>query len=672
MNFRLDSSFDHWLLDEFQDTSRLQWQALRDLVDEVIQSDSGRRSFFYVGDTKQAIYTWRGGDPRLFDEVSDFYNASGTRRIDTDEALDVSFRSAPEILDAVNTIFSPEHLQRLAAMFEFPVELLARWRSAWRHHEPHEKSPGRGYFEWRTIETSSDESRAVLDEEAARLITAVDPVARGWSCAVLVRTNPRILSVINALRKAGLPATSEGRIFPCQDSDLAAVVLAFLRLLAHPSDVFSYQHLIMTPLGKFVGGDWDGLRISAMKRIREDGFHGIIAHLREKLELEDKPFAKARVEELLMAASQFDATWRGRATLDDFISFARGFELSENPAGKAIRVLTMHAAKGLDFDMVVLPDIDWRSFSSQRDVSVHLHHGPGGRVQWGLELPPEKVCDLDPVLSQAWDQEAAEESYESLCLAYVALTRAKRGLYILSRRLGPKTDRKDLNRLLHETFGRGGMSSGNPDWHKEIKRRPPIPREPANFFIAGNRPREAAPLLPSEASRSWINAAAFFSQTDPRAVGSEVHQALSRLSWIDEGSPDLANLSPTSAALVTDFLKTDTAARLFVRPSKRCSLWREKAFDVVLDGRWVSGVFDRVVIFHDASGRASQATIYDFKTDEGNIGETYREQMSLYRKSLAFLIGLPEQKIASSLVAIRSGEQIPARSPGALVQMELL
>ena len=164
------------------------------------------------------------------------------------------------------------------------------------------------------METSSDESRAVLDEEAARLITAVDPVARGWSCAVLVRTNPRILSVINALRKAGLPATSEGRIFPCQDSDLAAVVLAFLRLLAHPSDVFSYQHLIMTPLGKFVGGDWDGLRISAMKRIREDGFHGIIVHLREKLELEDKPFAKARVEELLMAASQFDATWRGRAT----------------------------------------------------------------------------------------------------------------------------------------------------------------------------------------------------------------------------------------------------------------------------------------------------------------------------------------------------------------------
>ena len=71
MNFRLDSSFDHWLLDEFRDTSRLQWQALRDLVDEIIQSDSGRRSFFYVGDTKQAIYSWRGGDPRLFDEVSD-------------------------------------------------------------------------------------------------------------------------------------------------------------------------------------------------------------------------------------------------------------------------------------------------------------------------------------------------------------------------------------------------------------------------------------------------------------------------------------------------------------------------------------------------------------------------------------------------------------------------
>ena len=88
---------------------------------------NGPRSFFYVGDTKQAIYAWRGGDPRLFDEVADFYNASGTRRIDTSEALDVSFRSVPEILDAVNAIFSPQHLRRVAPNLDFPEQVLDRW-----------------------------------------------------------------------------------------------------------------------------------------------------------------------------------------------------------------------------------------------------------------------------------------------------------------------------------------------------------------------------------------------------------------------------------------------------------------------------------------------------------------------------------------------------------------
>ena len=188
--------------------------------DEVIQSESGQRSFFYVGDTKQAIYAWRGGDPRLFDEVADFYNASGTRRIDTSEALDVSFRSVPEILEAVNAIFSPQHLRRVAPNLDYPEQVLDRWTSSWRDHLPNNALRNDGYFEWRPMEFPAEDKNAMLDAEAARLIAAIDPLAKGLSCAVLVRSNARILTLIDALRSAGLPATSEGRFFPCQDSDV--------------------------------------------------------------------------------------------------------------------------------------------------------------------------------------------------------------------------------------------------------------------------------------------------------------------------------------------------------------------------------------------------------------------------------------------------------------------
>ncbi len=93
LEFRLDSRFDHWLFDEFQDTSRPQWAVLQNLIDEIVQDDSGQRSLFYVGDTKQCLYLWRGGDDRLFHEIQQHYHpAIQSKRLAT------SWRSAPAVL----------------------------------------------------------------------------------------------------------------------------------------------------------------------------------------------------------------------------------------------------------------------------------------------------------------------------------------------------------------------------------------------------------------------------------------------------------------------------------------------------------------------------------------------------------------------------------------------
>jgi ATP-dependent helicase/nuclease subunit A len=659
LNFRLDCSYDHWLLDEFQDTSRLQWQALRDLVDEVIQSDTGRRSFFYVGDTKQAIYAWRGGDPRLFNEIADFYNASGTQRIDTSEALDVSFRSVPEILDAVNTVFSPGHLQQVARILDFPDEMLDRWRSAWRDHEPRDFSRNNGCFQWRTLEVSAEDSKEMLDREAARLIAEINPLAKGLSCAVLVRTNARILTVIDALRKAGVPAAAEGKFFPWQDSDLIATLLALLSLVAHPDDSLSSGHVSMTPLTKLLNDNVHEFRAAALAKIREAGFHGVLADWLGKLDLEDRPFARGRAEELLKGAAVFDATRYGRACVDDFVSFARGLVSSEDPAAGTIRVLTIHASKGLDFDMVVLPDIDTPWSLGRRDAPLHLHCGPDGRVVWGLDLPPKGICMFDPVLRQAWESDAAEEYYEDLCLFYVALTRAKQGLYLLSRRLGAQSNSRDFNRLLHETFPGAGKVLGNATWHEKPRKRTPAPQVPPIAPLACERQGELRPLLPSRASAAPVYAATLFGEASALGVGSDVHRALAMISWIDDGLPAFEDWPANVARVIRDFLKTKTAMRLFKKPATPHSLWRERSFDVMIDGQWISGAFDRVILYLDEAGRPVRAAIYDFKTSEGEIAGTYREQMSLYRRSLACLIGLPEEKISSSLIAVGTGEEIP-------------
>ena len=96
--FRLDAHLSHLLLDEFQDTSPLQWRVLRPFARTVVDG-AKRRSFFCVGDVKQAIYGWRGGVAEIFEAISD-----DLPRIEPG-ALNQSFRSCQVVIDTVNRVF---------------------------------------------------------------------------------------------------------------------------------------------------------------------------------------------------------------------------------------------------------------------------------------------------------------------------------------------------------------------------------------------------------------------------------------------------------------------------------------------------------------------------------------------------------------------------------------
>ncbi len=112
LNYRLDGRVDHWLLDEFQDTSDRQWRVLEPLIDEVVQDPEDRR-LFLVGDVKQAIYRWRGGNAALFARVRQRYEAVLQRK-----HLTTSFRSAPEITAFVNEVFESPQAAGIEAVDE--------------------------------------------------------------------------------------------------------------------------------------------------------------------------------------------------------------------------------------------------------------------------------------------------------------------------------------------------------------------------------------------------------------------------------------------------------------------------------------------------------------------------------------------------------------------------
>jgi ATP-dependent exoDNAse (exonuclease V) beta subunit len=657
IDYRLDAAYDHWLLDEFQDTSRLQWNALRDLVDEVLQSDSGRRSFFYVGDTKQAIYGWRGGDPRLFTEIADFYNNADEPRIDTGEELATSYRSVPEIIDWVNEVFSPKNLIASSSDMELPEQTLDRWEHAWRDHKSHGMETGQGCVEWRCITPGSEESKTeALNRETAELLAGIDPIRNGWSCAVLVRSNDRAASVVNALRAKGLAASSEGRFSPCTDNDLGTALMAALRTMAHPADTLSPRHVAMTPLAPLLAESPAAFRETALRSLAERGFAATAQSWLAGVPLNS--FAKNRADSFAEVAAEFDETFGGRAGIDDFLSFAENYTTSDNPDTRTIRVMTIHGSKGLDFDIVVLPDLEGASLPSRKDSqSVFLRRDEGGEVLWGLDLPKKDVCLADPTLREAYEQDAADDCYENLCVYYVAMTRARRGLHLITTRLKEDTSSKDFNRLLHDTFGReeDSIVRGNTGWHLAGKPREAEPEVPiiSKITLADPAQEKSSPSF----AHGIVDAGGFFTGPEARLFGTDIHRALAEVSWFGEEF-DFDAYPRDVAETISEFLGTPAAEKIFARPDLPHTLWREREFDVLSEGSRITGRFDRVVLLMDEEGDLASAQIIDFKTDEVLSAERHRPQMESYRAALAVLTGLKPEAISTTIAGVRTGGEI--------------
>jgi ATP-dependent helicase/nuclease subunit A len=207
IDYRLDCKLDHWLLDEFQDTSDLQWEVLRNLTDEILQDGSGRRSFFYVGDTKQAIYGWRGGNARLFSQILDRYQ--GLIEL---SRLNTSFRSCQAVIDTVNAVFRD-------MPGDLPGGAVTQWQKYWQEHQCEQGAvPADGYAA--VIEPLSDEGNTKPEAEdryhiVARLLREIDPLGKGLSAAVLVRSNRSGEEIVDYLRRecGGMRIVHEGRAF---------------------------------------------------------------------------------------------------------------------------------------------------------------------------------------------------------------------------------------------------------------------------------------------------------------------------------------------------------------------------------------------------------------------------------------------------------------------------
>jgi ATP-dependent helicase/nuclease subunit A len=136
-----------------------------------------------------------------------------------------------------------------------------------------------------------------------------------------------------------------------------------------------------------------------------------------------------------------------------------------------------------------------------------------------------------------------------------------------------------------------------------------------------------------------------------------LHEALRRVKWAEDAAQALAapGLDPEAVAEARACLRDPGLAEFFANPGPNTTVWRERAFDLVLHGVLHSGVFDRVIVHRDAAGSPEAAVLIDFKTEfptptASEAAEQHRPQLEIYRQALCRLLRLPPEKIRSVVV----------------------
>jgi ATP-dependent exoDNAse (exonuclease V) beta subunit len=657
IEYRFDSRFSHWALDEFQDTSHAQWNAIRNLVDEALQSDQSDHSLFIVGDMKQAIYGWRGGDVAIFEQEAE----TGNYEL---EDLNTSYRYCPQIAEAVNRIFDGERIRSF--LVGTTNDAGTKWQSLWRKHVS--KQPD-GYVQIgrvRDKDSASDE-RAVdpYIEATSAQLQEIQPWTRGLSAAILVRANDHGKAFAEGLRREGIPAVWEGES-AISDTPVVTALLHLLQVAEHPDNTLAWEHVCATPLSRTLFQKAcslpreQGVALLSQRVLDDVSRLGLSRALSTYIEAlggnGTDSFTQTRLEALLQAATQFTASADPETTLSDFATFVDAFTTRDVADTSTVKILTIHRSKGLGFDLVFVPLLEHQGIDAQRPNEVLC--GPGNA--WLLTHPGQSLVAADEVLAEASSRALNSDVFEGLCVNYVAMTRAKRALYVLLKS-APKKNSEALYFSNHIESALGGVpfTLGDLAWFTHVK-----PLAPPEV------PQQAVPALPRQkrqhirrvtpSSAHYYGKAAselFTPQSGQLAAdrGTRLHEALSTIEWLADNAPQPADISKDDLDLTVE----SSFRAALSRPQSAVDLWRETSFELVVDGQWISGTFDRVVFVEEAGRR--KAVILDFKSNRRRdneteevfatrMRETYASQMISYCQALVHLSKIPARDIRCTLL----------------------
>ncbi|MCZ6444795.1 MAG: UvrD-helicase domain-containing protein [Planctomycetota bacterium] len=694
--FRIDAKLHHLLLDEFQDTSIQQWRALQPIVDEIISHQTTKRTFFCVGDAKQSIYGWRDASPEVLDEIPRLLRGPDGLSAVVDQHLAKSYRSSQIIIDVVNRVFTS--LSDNPALGDYP-DAANVWAKQFRKHETAKELPGYAQLLVAPRAGEGEKQDLVRLQCAADLVAKLHRAAPQRSIGVLTRTNSGVARLMYELGPTcrNTPATGRGGL-PLTDSAAVNTVLDLLRLTDHPDDTISAYNVRHSPLGSLIGlTTLEPRRCHAVARevrrdLLRDGYALTIARWVGRLAPACDQRQLRRLLELVELAGLYDADSTQRA--DDFVACV---EMRQMPDAtpSTIEVMTIHQSKGLEFDIVVLPELDGKLSGGSPPPVVFERDGETGPITRICRFMNKETLALAPQLQPLFDRHTMRTVRESLSLLYVAMTRARHALHIVID--PPRANERSIPRTLAGVLrsaladgplepGQCAFVHGDPNW-LGVAQRPeaPIEPEPTDKITIGLAP-STGPVVHAAVSASKLaqqDLASALSFPDDEALqrGAAIHDMFQQVEWLEDWQPNQDSLQMIARRVAPrrgeDWAQrqVESFLRMVERPAVHAALsygdrepstlrlWRERPYARLVDGAVQRGAIDRLEARID-KGKLRAATIIDFKIDDiapseaPARAERYRPQLEAYRDAAAEMLRTDPARVKMIVLFVTAGEAV--------------
>lgn len=649
---RLGEKYRHYFIDEFQDTSQMQWRNLVPLVSnalESLDSDGNPGTLMIVGDVKQAIYRWRGGQPEQFLDLVNLRNNpfAVTPHI---YSLDTNYRSAQQIIKFNNSFFktTSPYVGNTSYHHLFSEETQQKLNSR-----------EGGLVQMEFIDSDDDfKDEAYLRHIKDAILTAQNKGYGYGDISILTRKRKHGVLISQALIDMGIPVVSSETLL-LRSSPKVNFLIQLLQTAYRPEDIESrfylidylvpddmlYHHQVSEALK-----DMDSWLLENwgfdMQRIRFQSVYDGLEEAVHKFSLAESSdaFITFLMDEALLIEQKGDSGIV--AFLDHWEKNKDKLSITAPENIEAVRIMTIHKAKGLEFPVVIFPYANSNIYEEidpkiWMDVNADQYQG----FEELLLSKKKQMLDYGEQTSQLYAADHHKLELDAFNILYVALTRAIDALFIISvKELDAKGAPKPQlysGLLIHylkeigvwsdqkQTYSFGELCNRASET-SATKEQEIIP------YITSTK-QDTAPKMVIQSAALWEDR-----PSDPRARGTLIHYIMSLINSAADVEPTMSLLKESGVMPSEDIQEYRELVLQIIHHPELAAHFKEdlsvKNEQEIISANGLILRPDRIVFDNN------QATIIDYKTGVRSID--HREQILSYGSALEKM----DYKVTNSLL----------------------